>query len=436
MNKSWPLLSLLAAIFLLPPAVRAAAAFGSDPPLVRPGPPQTPTDPDRWLPWRVFTWRDGLTIASPPLVADSAGYIWADGPARYDGKAWQRLEVPGETVPEQIWSMLGGSDGSLWLGRTVGGLHRLQGGIWSWYPPGAGIPSGAVNALVEEDRSTVWVGTSTGLARCRDGRCAETAALRGTAVRCLVVTRAAGGGPALWIGTDRQGSSAWKRSTVPPPSSPGVSRTRPRCRPSPSAASPRRRLPAAPRSGWGPTSAWPACGRGCGPATTEGRVSPPPRSPRSRPAARPRGSRSSGPAPSATASSALLKSDGRWSLFDTRSGLPANYVYNLLVTRQGTGGEPTLWVSTSGGLARLDRDRWSAVDSRSGLPNDFAVGLGEATFPDGLRTYWIGTTGGMVRRTSRAGWGRPARRSPPRRRWCSPRSASRSGTARFSGSAA
>src|SRR5579872_1321973 len=138
MTKNWPLLPLLAALFLFPAAGRADP-FGPDPPVVRPGPPRIATDPDRWLPWRVFTWRDGVKIASPPLAVDSDGYLWADGPVRYDGRSWQPLKVPGETVPEQTWSMLAGSDGSLWLGRTAGGLRRLRAGVWTWYPPGVDL---------------------------------------------------------------------------------------------------------------------------------------------------------------------------------------------------------------------------------------------------------------------------------------------------------
>src|SRR3954453_23583876 len=174
MAQIWPLAPLLAALLFLPLAGRAAEPFGPDPPLVRAGPPRIATGSDPWLPWRVFTWRDGVKIGNPPLARDAEGYIWADGPVRYNGSSWQPRKLPGETAPEQIWTMLAGSDGSLWFGRTAGGLRRLYRGGWTWYPPGDGIPTGMVSALVEEDPRTVWVGTARGLARCRDGRCAET----------------------------------------------------------------------------------------------------------------------------------------------------------------------------------------------------------------------------------------------------------------------
>ena len=401
MNKFWPLALLLAAAFFLPLAGRAEEPFGPDPPVVRPGPPRIATNPDRWLPWRVFTWRDGVKIASPPLAADPQGYLWADGPVRYDGKSWQPLKVPGESVPEQIWSLLAASDGSLWLGRTVGGLRRLRGGVWTWYPPGVDIPSGPVSALAEEDGRTIWVGTGRGLARCRDGRCAETKLLRGSSVRSLVVTRAAAGGPALWIGTDR----GLLRLEGIDGASPTLSRrfADPAVLPSLSIRSLAETTSAEGVSLWVGTDLGLARLRRGVWTRYDERVGFPGAAITAIAASRALDGRPVVWAGSFRRGLFRFEEDGRWALFDTRSGLPADYIYNLLVTRGGTGGEPTLWVSTPGGLARLERERWAAVDSRSGLPNDIVVGLGEATFPDGLHTDWIGTTGGMVRRTPR-GW--------------------------------
>ncbi len=398
MIKAWPLCLLLTAGWIVPLPGWAALPFGPDPPVVLPGPPRIPVSPDRWLPWRVFTWRDGVKIGNPPLARDAQGYIWADGPVRYNGRTWQPLKVPGEASPEQIWTMLAASDGSLWFGRTAGGLRRLHQGVWTWYPPGRDMPSGAVSAIVEEDRRTVWVGTANGLARCRDGRCAETLALRGIVVRNLVVTRAAGR-PALWIGTNL---GLFRLEGIDGPS-PALSRrfADPAVLPSPSIRS------LAETASADGVALW--VGTDLGIARLQGNVwtryderSGLPPAPITAIVA----SRSLDGKPVVWAGTFRLgllrfESDGRWTLFDSHSGLPADYVYNLLVTQDR--GEQALWVSTPAGLARLERERWVALDSSSGLPNDFVVGLGETTFPDGLHAYWIGTTGGMVRRTPR-GW--------------------------------
>src|SRR6476661_3106264 len=129
------LLALLVAAALSFSRGGVAEPFGPTPPVVHPGPPRTATDPDRWLPWRVFTWRDGVKPTNPPLAEDTRGYIWADGPVRYNGRIWQRIEIPVEPSPVRIWSVLAVSDGSLWFGRVEGGLLILRDGTWERRPP-------------------------------------------------------------------------------------------------------------------------------------------------------------------------------------------------------------------------------------------------------------------------------------------------------------
>ena len=402
--RALPLLLAFAAALIPVQGGAAASPFGAVPPVVQAGPPQIPTDPDRWLPWRLFTWRDGVRTANPALAQDSQGYVWADGPVRYNGRSWEKVEVPGEAGPVQCWSMLAASDGSLWLGRLEGGLLRLRNGVWARIAPGSGLPAGRVGSLVEGSPGTVWVGTTGGLARCREGRCEEERRLRGTNVRSLAATRTEAGRPALWIGTSR-----------------GLLRLDGVDGPTP-ALSPRFADPAVlpdlsvralveTVSPEGERSLWVA---------TEGGVARLRRGAWTRYDARsgfPAGpvvklaaSRSPAGRPVVWAGSfraglIRFEEDGRWKLYDTRSGLPANVVYNLLLTPNEEGREPTLWVETPAGLARLEREHWTAVDSRLGLPNDLVIGAGEVTFPDGLHTYWIGTVGGMVRRTPR-GWER------------------------------
>ncbi|HBL32113.1 MAG TPA: hypothetical protein DD490_35270 [Acidobacteria bacterium] len=92
---------------------------------------------------------------------------------------------------------------------------------------------------------------------------------------------------------------------------------------------------------------------------------------------------------------------GAWEILSRTAGLPSDYLYTLLNT--GTSGQPTLWIATTGGLARLDSTRWHTIDSRSGLPSDTVVGAGETAFPDGRTSYWVGTTNGTVR-LGPSGW--------------------------------
>ncbi len=269
---------LLAAALAVPwPGRAATSPFGPAPSVVEPVPPRLPIDPNRWLPWRVFTWRDGVQLDNPGLAQDLQGYIWADGPIRYNGRTWQKVAVPGESFPMRSWSLLAASDGSLWFGRVEGGLLRLRNGVWKRYEPGSGVPAGQVGALVEDGQGALWVGTSSGLARCRDDRCVEEKALRGENVRGLAVTRTEAGRPALWIGT-RRGLLRLDGIDGPSPTLSPASTTAPRCPTSPSAASPKPSPPRAPvRSGWRPTTAWPACGTASGRATKPAPAFPPAR---------------------------------------------------------------------------------------------------------------------------------------------------------------
>ncbi len=406
--KAWSLSLLLAVAGALIPLAGWAAAspFGPTPPVVRIGPPQTPTDPNRWLPWRLFTWRDGVKPGNPALAQDGQGYIWADGPVRYNGRSWQQMEVPGEGGPVPCWSLLAASDGSLWFGRLEGGLLRFVNGAWTRIAPGSGLPAGLVGALVEGSPGTVWAGTTTGLASCRGGRCEEEKALRGTNVRSLAATRTETGRPALWIGTshgllrldgiDGPAPTLSSRfedpAALPDLSIRGLAETV---------------SPEGERALWVATDNGVACLRKGAWTRYDARSGFP-----AGPVVKLAASRSPEGRPVVWAGSFRVglfrfEEDGRWKLFDTRSGLPANVIYNLLLTPNEEGREPTLWAATPAGLARLELEHWTTLDSRAGLPNDIVIGGGEVTFPDGLRTYWIGTVGGMVRLTPR-GWERYA----------------------------
>ena len=394
---------LLAAALAVPwPGRAATSPFGPAPSVVEPAPPRLPVDPNRWLPWRLFTWRDGVQLDNPALAQDLQGYIWADGPIRYNGRIWQKIAVPGESFPMRSWSLLAASDGSLWFGRVEGGLLRLRNGAWKRYEPGSGVPAGQVGALAEDGQGALWVGTSSGLARCRDDRCVEEKGLRGENVRGLAMTRTEAGRPALWIGTRRgllrldgiDGPSPTlsprfdDRAALPDLSIRGVAET----------VSPE-----------GSRTLWVATDNGVarlrnGVWTRYEASSGFPPGPMVKLAV----SHSAAGRPVVWAGSfrsgvIRFEEDGRWAAYDTRSGLPVNLVFNLLLTPSAAGREPTLWAATPAGLARLEPEHWNVIDSRRGLPNEVVISLGEATFPDGLDSFWIGTVGGMIRLTPK-GW--------------------------------
>jgi diguanylate cyclase (GGDEF)-like protein len=403
---------LLLAVAFVPPlaALPDPGPFGASPAIVRPGPPQIPTDPDRWLPWRIFTWRDGVKPGVSALAQDAKGYLWAgtsDGLLRYNGQFWQPIGVPGK--PSPIFTILGRRDGSLWIGKPPDQqFYRLRNGVWTRFDQRNGMPPGVVEVLtesVEGGRSTLWAGTSLGLARCRGDLCTEMAAVRGYTVRALAPTRSEDGRLALWIGTSRgllrlddAGTDHSRLSPLfdDPAVLPNLSI----------------RSLAESVGKDGKRSLWVGTELGVarlrdGIWTRYDRTSGFPSGPILELVA----CHEADGTPFVWAGSfrsGLFRftDDGRWQQADIRSGLPANFVFSLLST--GTeGSDPDLWVTTPATLARLDRERWHSTDTRSGLPSDMVTGLGELTFPDRRRTFWIGTVGGMVRLTPR-GWERYA----------------------------
>ncbi len=91
-----------------------------------------------------------------------------------------------------------------------------------------------------------------------------------------------------------------------------------------------------------------------------------------------------------------LLRDGRWRHWGVEDGLPHPSVVSLLETGDR---EPVLWVGTyGGGLARLEGGSFSVFSAADGsLPEDRVEALARTTAPDGVPSLWVATTGGLAR---------------------------------------
>jgi diguanylate cyclase (GGDEF)-like protein len=383
--------------------------------VVRPAPPPLATEPDRWLPLRVFPWQDDLKPIATSLTMDARGYLWVGtptGPVRYNGRSWRSFEIPHTGPPVAVWPIVAARDGSVWFGTEDRGVLRWEAGRFKRFGREAGITDDRVRLLfetVEEGRVTIWAGTDQGLSRCSADGCAPVEMLRGTAVRTLLPTHSEDGRPALWVGTDR-GLLRLDRPGAPQPVFASILFNARNALVDDSV-----RSLAETASRDGSRSLW--VGTDHGLSRRRGEVWM-------------RYDTASGfpdvgvtaLAPSRAADGKVVlwagtfraglvrfEDDGRWRLFDARAGLPASFIYSLLAVdvRDGGAAEPALWLATAGGVARLDPERWHTLDTRDGLPHDAVFGVGEATFPDGLHSSWVGTLGGLVRLGPR-GWERYA----------------------------
>ena len=77
---------------------------------------------------------------------------------------------------------------------------------------------------------------------------------------------------------------------------------------------------------------------------------------------------------------------GRYTTFDTRSGLPSNRIRSLAADRDGR-----VWIGTDNGLARLEGDRFTVVAPADFAPRQVITAL--HADPDGV--LWIGTESGL-----------------------------------------
>jgi diguanylate cyclase (GGDEF)-like protein len=394
---------LLVTLCAFPQPVRAGPDPSEPTPaVVRDGPPPRPAEPDRWLPLRVFPWQDDLQPIATSLTIDAKGYLWAGtpkGPVRYNGRTWRAFQIPHDGPPVAVWPIVPAEDGSVWFGTDDRGVLRWQAGHWQHFDRDSGITDDRVRLLVEtrqDGRATLWAGTDQGLSRCTAAGCTPIEQLRGLSVRTVLPTRSENGRPALWVGT-RRGLLRLEDLDAPQPAISSIlfdARN--------GLADSSVRSLAETISHDGTTSLWVGTDHGLsrlhGGAWTRydtscgfpdaGVITLAP------------GHTAHGDvvlwAGTFRAGLALIEDDGSWRLFDSRSGLPANFIYSLLAVNDRGSAEPALWMATAGGVARLDREHWRAIDSRDGLPHNTVFGVGEATFPGGLRRYWAGTLGGLV----------------------------------------
>src|SRR5262245_51843843 len=99
------------------------------------------------------------------------GTAWALDPHRhitqYGHSAWRAQDG----FINRALALTQTADGYIWI-ATVDGLVRFDGVKFSsWSPPtGQSLPSGGVGALLGARDGSLWIGTSTGLSRLKDGR--------------------------------------------------------------------------------------------------------------------------------------------------------------------------------------------------------------------------------------------------------------------------
>lgn len=192
-----------------------------------------------------YTPQDGLPgTRITALHTDRHGTLWAaasGGLARFDAGRFSWLPFRGVGAPAAIQAMADHPQGGLWLSAANGQRFRWRDGdlgpgpdapaltdkltwalytdphegVWEGFADGSlavyrhdtfhlystqdGLAPGSVNVIAKDRSGTVWVGTSTGLSRFKDGRFASLP-LRTILPRNMVVSIVEDDAGYLWLG--------------------------------------------------------------------------------------------------------------------------------------------------------------------------------------------------------------------------------------------
>jgi len=140
------------------------------------------------------------------LCLDSADRLWAGtqgGLALWDGAQWSVYTTQNGLSANLIQAMVDDGRGSLWIGTERGGLNRLYEGQFSAFRQTNGFPSDNISALYADAVGVLWIGTpGSGLIRFANGAWTHYTTLDGLISNGINYLIEDGLGN-LWIGSNR-----------------------------------------------------------------------------------------------------------------------------------------------------------------------------------------------------------------------------------------
>ena len=103
------------------------------------------------------------------LAEDREGALWVCGPGyglfrRTAGK-FVRFTVPGVAPNADFMTLVGGKDGTIWVGISDQGVARIQGERCFFYRPQHGLPFVGVASMAEDNEGNIWLGTTLGVSK-------------------------------------------------------------------------------------------------------------------------------------------------------------------------------------------------------------------------------------------------------------------------------
>ncbi|MEO6065970.1 MAG: diguanylate cyclase [Lysobacterales bacterium] len=367
------------------------------------GPPSRLELPSPWRAWRIFSSSDSLPQNLVYSIAqDREGFVYAGlgtGLARYDGRRWQQLLLPGQRGPVAVGAVGVDRQGEVWIGTDGGGVFHRHGGS-TVHVPGLEGDAGVIYALLAAGRDSMWAATDGGIALCGARGCTLVEPMRGKSVRSLAYGNS-DHGPCLWIGAGGEGVYRIDLGAGRPLRLSALHLTRSDGLPNSYVSS---------LLQWGGREGrdlWIGTGRGLArfdgqsvvaysasngfPGAVNGLIAG---------RGHDRGLLFAAIKPGGLG---VLREDGEWTVLDQAQGLPDSSVQSIAYTTHGSR-NPALWIGTSaGGIAREDAGRWHTLDERQGLSARGMAGLGLLHQADDSQVVWVGAGNGAQVATNR-GW--------------------------------
>jgi ligand-binding sensor domain-containing protein/two-component sensor histidine kinase len=159
------------------------------------------------------SWIIALNSGSPGELWFGQGWI-GGGVSRYNLKTGeQTVFTRAQGLPgDGVWALERGLDGSMWIG-TSGGLARFRDGKIENIGEKLGMPAARVMSLRQEADDTLWIGSGAGLHRLRGTNLVSVTPINDISINAVWCSARAADG-ITWVGTDRSALLGFDSQTL------------------------------------------------------------------------------------------------------------------------------------------------------------------------------------------------------------------------------
>ena len=151
-----------------------------------------------------WTGKNGAPTGVASLAQTLDGYLWIGtdhGLYRFDGTRFERFEEP-STSKRAVYGLSASSGGGLWISYEAGGVSFLKDGQIVYYDSKAGLPRGEIEGFTEDNHGAIWAYGAGCLYTLVGGHwknIGSDSGLKDGTASSLFIARTG----AFWVGTDQ-----------------------------------------------------------------------------------------------------------------------------------------------------------------------------------------------------------------------------------------